>query len=126
MFNAKKVLGAPIAAMVMVATLAGAAEAAPRHSQQRDVRQNAVTVDVDYRRHGRDHRWDRMGPRQIRRALRHQGYHKIQIVGERRSAYIVRARGWRGVPLRLVVDARSGHVVRQHPVRRGGHWNYRW
>ncbi|EFO31440.1 conserved hypothetical protein [Roseibium sp. TrichSKD4] len=61
-------------------------------------------------RHWHDHgsRWDvrPLRPRQIRRSLRHRGFRAIQIIDRRRGAYVVRAVGWRGRPVKLVVDAR--------------------
>lgn len=73
-------------------------------------------------------RWhaEPLGPRQIRRSLRNRGFHKIRIIDRRRGVYIVRARGWRGWPVRLVVDARTAEILRRKPVGRGFDWNYSW
>ncbi|MBO0346977.1 hypothetical protein J0X15_17255 [Roseibium sp. CAU 1637] len=76
------------------------------------------------RGHGRDHV---LGKRQVRRSLRRQGYRDIRFVGQRGPVFIVRAKGWRGLPQRLVVDARSAAVIGRKPVRQGGYnWSYRW
>ncbi|MBD8893798.1 hypothetical protein [Roseibium litorale] len=79
-----------------------------------------------YHDRGRGHHWGRMDAREIRRSLRHQGYRHIRILGERGRVYIASATGWRGMPLRLVVDSRSGAVISREPIGRGHHWEYRW
>lgn len=73
-------------------------------------------------------RWDMrpLRPRQIRKSLRHRGFRAIQILDRRRGAYVVRAVGWRGRPVKLVVDARTAQIVRRKPIRSGYHWNYHW
>ncbi|MEO9530885.1 hypothetical protein [Roseibium sp.] len=75
-------------------------------------------------RHGGRH--FAMEPRQIRRSLRHRGFHKIQIVDRRGPVYIVKARAWGGQKMRLVVDSRTAHIVRSrsigHGPRRYGPW----
>lgn len=75
---------------------------------------------------GRGHHWGRLDAREIRRSLRHQGYRHIRILGERGRVYIASATGWRGMPMRLIVDARSGAVVSREPIGRGHSWEYRW
>ncbi|TWI82263.1 hypothetical protein JM93_03613 [Roseibium hamelinense] len=87
----------------------------------------AAATQIDYRWGGGWHRgpawrYDRLGPRQIRRSLRHQGFRKIQIVRERGRVYVVKARGWRGRPVRLVVDAYNAQILRRHPIG----WGQRW
>lgn len=67
-----------------------------------------------------------MGPRQIRRSLRHRGFHRIKIVDRRGPMFIVKAIGWRGMPVRLVVDSRNARIVRSHPVGGRGYWQPRW
>lgn len=89
------------------------------------------------RRGWHDGRWEArpLGPRQIRRSLRHRGFRAIDIVDRRRGAYIVRAIGWRGHPVKLVVDARTAEILRRKPIHHGGgrggprgsfEWSYRW
>ncbi len=139
MFMSKKLFAAPIAAILVATTLVGSVEAAPRQAGQLEVRSGSLVLNVDYRngpRHerehrgdwGRDHRhgWHRMGPREIRRSLRHRGFHRIRIIDERGPVYMVRAIGWRGMRMRLVVDARSGQILRKRPAGRGFGWNHRW
>lgn len=102
----------------------------------------SATQDVDYRdRRGRpgwhDGGWEArpLHPRQIRRSLRHRGFRAIDIVDRRRGAYIVHAIGWRGHPVKLVVDARTAEILRRKPIHHGGgrggpggsfEWSYRW
>jgi len=72
------------------------------------------------------HMHRKLGPRQIRRSLRHRGFHGIEILRERRHVYVVRAHGWRGHPVRLVVDARSAEILRRKPLRHDYNWGYGW
>ncbi|WP_289036199.1 hypothetical protein [uncultured Roseibium sp.] len=140
MFIAKKFIIAPVAAALVAATLIGTAQAGPRQQQGPEARGSAITLEVDYRKgqhKGRGHgpkwghgekrgHWGKMGPRQVRRSLKHRGFHKIRILGERGPVYMVRAHGWRGMPMRLVVDGHTGQILRKRPIHRHGHWNYRW
>lgn len=75
-----------------------------------------------HRGHGK--RFHAFGPREIRRSLRHRGYHKIHIVDRRGPMYIVNARGWRGAPMRLVVDSRNARIVRTKPLGNQFHWQF--
>ncbi|SHM45176.1 hypothetical protein [Roseibium suaedae] len=75
---------------------------------------------------GRHHHRGRMDAGEIRRSLRHQGYRHVRILGERGRVFIASATGWRGMPMRLVVDSRSGSVISREPIGRGHHWDYRW
>ncbi|QFT30014.1 hypothetical protein K1718_04895 [Roseibium porphyridii] len=134
---------APIAGAVLLvsAGLVSSANAAPLASGIKIHQpQSELIVKVDHRKH-KKHRgqrgWDdrrgwgyhEMGPRQIRRSLRHRGFHKIRILDRRGPMYIVKARAWGGQKFRLVVDSRSAQIVRSRPV--GGHrahwgWQHRW
>jgi hypothetical protein len=40
--------------------------------------------------------------------------------------YIVKAQGWRGFPMRLVVDSRNADIVRSRPLGRRFDWHRRW
>ncbi|GGB32302.1 hypothetical protein GCM10011316_00520 [Roseibium aquae] len=79
-------------------------------------------------RHGPDERWlhRKLGPRQIRQSLRQRGFYQIRFLKERPHVYVVRAIGWRGHPVRLVVDARTGEILRGRPIRNGYNWGYGW
>ncbi|MEJ8473103.1 hypothetical protein [Roseibium algae] len=144
-----KIMSAPIAAALIVVGLAASAQAAPRQLQQQVETGSSLIVDVDYRHEGRraqEHRRDwqrghrggymrpghgaretyRMGPRQVRRSLRDQGFHRIRILDERGPVYVVRAKGWRGKPMRLIVDSRSGQILRKHRVHYRNNNGYRW
>lgn len=124
---------APLAAAILLASVAagGSANAAPGA-----VHIKKTTAEIEHRvghRHGRHHgrwdgrgpgRWGRMGPRQIRRSLRHQGFHRIRIIDARGPVYVVKARGWRGRKVRLVVDAFNGQIIRRHVI--GRHYQYQW
>jgi len=70
--------------------------------------------------------YGRMGPRQVRRSLRHRGFHRIRIVRPKRNVYIVKAIGWRGFPVRMVVDAYTGQILKLRPARGGVHWSGTW
>ncbi len=141
-------LSAPIAGAVLLvsAGLVAPASAAPQAGQlQIQTAQSELIVEVGQRgghrggewgeRRGGRH-WDgrhggrhhAMGPRQIRRSLRHRGFHRVRVLDRRGPMYIVKARGWNGNPMRLVVDARSGQIVRSRPIHRHTGWSfqYRW
>lgn len=68
--------------------------------------------DRGYDRPDRD--W-RLSPRQIARSLRYRGYYDIEIIRQRPDVAIVRASA-RGRDMIVVVDARSGDVLRQRPA----------
>ncbi len=136
--NASK-LSAPIAGAVLLvsAGLASAAVAAPMGGErQLNAPKSELVVQIDHRRghgpkrggwhggHGRGHHL--MGPRQIRRSLRHRGFHRIHIVDRRGPMYIVRANGRRGMQMRLVVDSRTADIVRSRPIGRQFPRHYRW
>ncbi|WP_196223437.1 hypothetical protein [Roseibium sp. RKSG952] len=95
----------------------------------RGAKQQQAIMDVDYRRGG-ERGWyagpgwhyERLKPRQVRRSLRHRGFRKIEILDRKRSVYIVRARGWRGHPVRMVVDAHNAEILRMRPVGKRRHW----
>jgi hypothetical protein len=66
-----------------------------------------------------------LGPRQIARALRSQGYRNIEIVNQRRDVTIARAMA-RGRDFILVVDARSGDVLRRRSADDGWRGDRGW
>ena len=137
MFAQASKLSAPIAGTLLLATLcfAPAVSAAPfgGERQIQPVKSERV-ITVDHRRgqgrHGggwHGHRGYReLGPRQIRRSLKHRGFYRIKILDRRGPMYIVKAVGWRGMPMRLVVDSRTAHIVRSRPAGQRRHWQYRW
>jgi hypothetical protein len=146
MFANVSKLSAPIAGAIflMTAGLATTASAAPQQGKlQLQTPQAELIVKVDQRRghdrhdwrggHGR-HDWhgrrgwhqQEFGPRQIRRSLRHRGFHDIDILDRRGPMYIVKARGWQGFPMRLVVDSRNAQIVRSQPLGHRGRGHYRW
>ncbi|HWJ73498.1 MAG TPA: hypothetical protein VNX29_10065 [Kaistia sp.] len=70
----------------------------------------------------------RMPPWQLVRTLRHRGYYDVEILRERRDVTIVRAAA-RGRDVILVVDARSGDVLRQRSADdwgQGRGWGQDW
>lgn len=141
-------LSAPIAAAILMATVgfAPSASASPLSvAKQIQAPQDAPIVQVHHKKnkkHGnhRGNGWQgghggghySLGPRQIRRSLRHRGFYRIRIIDRRGPMYIVKAIGWRGMPVRLVVDSRNAHIVRSRPIghgRHGGHgfyWQHSW
>ncbi|PVB62523.1 hypothetical protein [Labrenzia sp. 011] len=127
MFATVSKLSAPIAgAMLLVsAGFISTAEAAPRAAGVKgQTAQSELVVQIDHRKGGQVRKggrgWNRqMDPRQVRRSLRHRGFHGIQIIKRRGAVYDVNARGWRGAPVRLVVDSRTAHIVRSRPITRG-------
>ncbi len=79
----------------------------------------------NYRRDNRrwdNRRWDyvhyRMPPRQIRRSLRHRGFHDIRFTDRHGRFYRARATGPRGGRLALTIRARDGRIVNIHRIRR--------
>lgn len=137
MFAKISKLSAPIAGAIFLvsAGLATTASAAPQPGKlQVQTPQAELVIKADHRRgHGR-HGWNgghwggyqQMGPRQIRRSLRHRGFHDIDILDRRGPMYIVKARGWRGLPMRLVVDSRNARIVRSQPMGHRGRGHNRW
>ncbi len=133
-------LSAPIAGAILLAAigLAPSVSAAPlAAAKQLQAPQDAPVVQIHHKKGPRKHRgpgWRgghghghyALGPRQIRRSLRHRGFYRIKIIDRRGPMYIVRAIGWRGMPVRLVVDSRTAHIVRSRPIGRGVYWQYRW
>lgn len=79
-----------------------------------------------FHEHGHHRARHRLGPRQIKKILRHRGYRNVRIVdiGPRRA--VVRARGYRG-PVQLLVNRRTGDVVARQVLRRHhyGHRGFR-
>ncbi len=70
----------------------------------------------------------RLPPWQLARSLRYRGFYDVEILRERRDVTIVRAAA-RGRDFILVVDARSGDVLRQRPAEgwgQGGGWHGGW
>jgi hypothetical protein len=141
MFIKVSKLSAPIAGAILLvsAGLATTASAVPRSADLNvQPAQSELVVKADHRKGRKGHRghngWDRghrwghhaMGPREIRRSLRHQGFHKIRILDRRGPVYVVNARAWGGQKLRLVVDSRSGRIVRSRPVGHRPHWQGPW
>lgn len=125
---------APLAGAVLLVAcggLTGALAAPAAGERQASAAYVDFTVRVDHRgkrnvngRPGRHYR--ALGPKQISRSLRQRGYQHVRIIDRRGHNYIVRAAGWRGMPVRLVVDARTAHVVRSRPLGPSFHWNLRW
>ncbi|WP_037546994.1 hypothetical protein [Stappia stellulata] len=109
----KTLLAAVAAGLLMTAPAAQALDA--RVSSFAPTPAVSTTADAGQvikvgRRWGR-HRDRRLGPRRIVRKLHRRGFRNISRVRSRGDVYVVRAKGRRGAPLRLVVDAYSGQVV---------------
>lgn len=125
---------APLAGALLITAFAtgGSAVAAPSSSQTASAQ--VILVGGGHHHGGYGHgwnnhrpgRWGRLGPRQIRKSLRYQGYRHIRIMKHRGPVYVVKANGWRGARFRLVVDAFNGRILRQKPVGRYYQWGYRW
>jgi len=77
--------------------------------------------DRNYRRWD-DRRWDyahyRMTPRQVRRSLRHRGFHEIRFTDREGRFYRARATGPRGRRVALTIRSRDARIVRIHRIRR--------
>ncbi len=69
-----------------------------------------------------DRRWDyaryRMTPRQVRRSLRHRGFHEIRFTDREGRFYRARATGPRGRRVALTIRSRDARIVRIHRIRR--------
>ncbi|WP_269585531.1 hypothetical protein [Roseibium sp. Sym1] len=146
MFTKVSKLSAPIAGAILLASVGftTTASAAPQaNGLLLQAPMSEMVVKVDHRKkHGRKGHdrggWNghqgwghhAMGPRQIRRSLRHRGFHKIRILDRRGPMFIVKARAWGGQKFRLVVDSRNAQIVRSRPIGhrggRHGHWSGRW
>lgn len=55
---------------------------------------------------------------QVRRQLRHRGFHNMYFVDRHAPVYKVRAIGPRGHRVLLVVSSRTGRVINRQPLRR--------
>lgn len=133
-------LSAPVAGAILLGSLvlAPSVSAAPlAAAKQFQAPQDTAVVQIHHKKRpgkhggrgwngGYGHGHYALGPRQIRRSLRHRGFYRIKIVDRRGPMYIVRAVGWRGMPVRLVVDSRTAHIVRSRPIGRGIYWQYNW
>ncbi|MBL4646127.1 MAG: hypothetical protein JKY99_06695 [Rhizobiales bacterium] len=58
-----------------------------------------------------------MSRRQIRRALRHRGFHDFHKIKRKGNRYVVVAENRRGRLLRLKIDAYSGQILRRKVIR---------
>lgn len=67
--------------------------------------------------HGRRHH---IGPRRVSHILHRRGYRDIREIRPRGNVYIVRAVGYRGNLVRLVVSARDGDILDRRVIRHGG------
>ena len=69
-----------------------------------------------------DRRWDnahyRMTPRQVRRSLRHRGFHDIRFTDTQGRTYQARATGPRGGRVALTISARDARILEIHRLRR--------
>lgn len=134
MFSLTSKIAAPLAGAVLLIAAGGVtgASAGPTVGERFKTTSFAdLTVQVDHRGHrhwkgGPGRHYQKLGPRQIRRSLRHRGFYRIRIIDRRGPMYIVRAVGWRGMPVRLVVDSRTAHIVRSRPLGQQFHWSYSW
>ena len=66
-------------------------------------------------------RQHQMGPRQIRRALRHQGFHRIRHIEYRRSIYRAVTAGRHGRPRQVFASPVNGQVLCVSQIRHQGH-----
>jgi len=132
----KSLVSAPLAGAILITavSLGGAAPAQAAGNQFKAPGPVAVQ-EADFRggRHGGRHwhgkrpgHWGRLGPHQIRRSLKQRGFHRVRIVDARGPVYVVKARGWRGAPVRLVVDAFNGRILRRHVSGHRAGWGHRW
>ncbi|MCT8268537.1 hypothetical protein NYQ83_14750 [Afifella sp. JA880] len=100
-------------------------------------RSDAVTK-VDYRGRGWRHherRWNhKLSTHRISRKLRRQGFTPVRYFDTRGRVYSLAARGRRGAPVMLRVNAYNGHVIsvnrigpkhRRHDGRHHGGWRHR-
>ncbi len=69
---------------------------------------------------GFDWRQHQLGPRQIRRSLRRQGFHRIRDIEYRRGIYRSVAVGRHGRPLQVFASSANGQVLCVSRIRRYG------
>jgi len=91
--------------------------------------QGGPAVHADWRgpgwrhdNHRRSH--DRLSPRRVSHILRRQGIDPIRFLDTRGRVYELTARGRRGAPLKVSVNAYSGEIVSLRPLR--GHHRGPW
>jgi hypothetical protein len=73
--------------------------------------------------YGWEHEWSErrgLSPRELRRALRQQGYRDIEILDRGRRTLTVQAENYRGRDYILRVSARTGVVISARRLRHGG------
>lgn len=133
----KKLVATPLAGVLLFTAFAmnGSAVAAP-NSSKNQIFAPGLVLEIEHRNGRKAYRggrrgesrghWGRMGPREIRRSLRHRGFHRIRIVDIHGPVYIIKARGWQDRRVRLVVDAHSGRILKRRPLGQRRHWNQPW
>jgi len=136
--SASKLSAPLVGALLLVSIgLVPAASAAPLAGPAKiQTSQSDLIVEVGHRKHRRGHGWHgghhghghgyKMAPRQIRHILHRRGYHRIKFLDRRGRVYVIHARGWRGRPMHLVVDARNARILRSRPLGRHYRLRYGW
>lgn len=106
------------------------AASAPAQAHSISVGVHSSGGGISVHSHGRGDRYERerwrrghgrrahLSPRQVRRQLRHRGFHNMRFVDRRAPVYKLRAIGPRGHRVFLVVSSRSGRIIERHRVRR--------
>ena len=77
--------------------------------------------------YGWEHEWSErrgLSPRELRRALRQQGYSNIEILDRGRRTLTVQAENYRGRDYLLRVSARTGAVISAQRIRSWGGGGY--
>jgi hypothetical protein len=97
--------------------LGGLVAAAPANASSADVTLTIQVGDSGHRSHDRDwrdHEWrhhDYLSTREVRRILRHRGFHEVRFVDSSGSIYRAYAEDYRGRDVLVTVSARSGAIL---------------
>ena len=83
----------------------------------------SASIQLVQDRYGGEHEWSErrgLSSRELRRALRQQGYRDIEVLDRNRRTLTVQAENYRGRDYILRVSARTGVVISARRIRHGG------
>jgi hypothetical protein len=85
-----------------------------------------ASIQLVQDRYGWEHERRGLSPRELRRALRQQGFREVEILDRGRRTLTVQAENYRGRDYILRVSARTGHVISARRIRHGGEYGHGW
>ncbi len=86
-----------------------------------------ISIQLAQGGYGWEHDWNErrgLSPRELRRALRQQGYSNIEILDRGRRTLTVQAENYRGRDYILRVSARTGAIISAQRIRSWGGGGY--